>query len=202
MIFTIEYLLRLWSSNVEPNYAGFLYGRLKFAFTPLALVDLLAIMPFFLVFLGLDFRFIRMVRLVRILRIAKLGRYMNAWKILGRVAKARREELVITSILLLFLLVISSSLMYYAENEMQPDKFPSILSTMWWAIATLTTVGYGDVYPVTAVGRLMGGIIAVLGVGFVALPTGILGSGFVEEIQKRQTNRHCPHCGREISEEL
>ena len=98
--------------------------------------------------------------------------------------------------LVLMVLMLSSTLMYYAENDAQPDEFSSVPAAMWWSVATLTTVGYGDVYPVTELGRLMAAVVAVLGIGFVALPTGILGAAFVEEIQKE--SRKCPHCGREI----
>jgi voltage-gated potassium channel len=200
-IFSIEYVLRIWSCIVVPKYQNAISGRIKFALTPLALIDLLAILPFYLFFFGLDLRLIRIVRLIRILRVAKLARYVDALNLIGRVAKSKKEELIITSILMLFLLIISSALMYYVENTIQPDNFPSILSTMWWAVATLTTVGYGDVYPITNIGRLLAAAVAILGVGFFALPIGILGSGFVEEIHKRHVNTYCPHCGLEITEE-
>jgi voltage-gated potassium channel len=201
VIFSIEYLLRIWSCVVVPKYHRPFVGRIRFALTPMALIDLVAVLPFYLFFLGLDLRFIRVVRLIRVLRVAKLARYLDALNLMGRVAKARKEELVVTSILMLFLLIIASALMYYAENTVQPDIFPSIMQTMWWAVATLTTVGYGDVYPVTNIGRFLASVVAILGVGFFALPIGILGSGFVEEIHKRHVKSYCPHCGLEITEE-
>jgi voltage-gated potassium channel len=153
-----------------------------------------------LIFLGMDLRVVRIVRLLRIARIAKLGRYVSALGLMGRVVKTRKEELVVTSVLMLFMLVIAASLMYHAENVVQPDNFPSIISTMWWAVATLTTVGYGDVYPVTAAGRFLASLVAILGIGFFALPISILGSGFVEELQKHDSHIYCPHCGKEIEE--
>lgn len=103
-----------------------------------------------------------------------------------------------------FLLVlIASSLMYYIENDIQPDMFPDILSSFWWAVATLTTIGYGDVYPVTGWGRVLSGIIAILGIGLVALPTGIISSGFIEELSKKKTHKnegikYCPYCGNKL----
>ena len=102
---------------------------------------------------------------------------------------------------LVVLLIFASSVMYFAENEAQPEKFTSIPASMWWGVATLTTVGYGDVFPVTSLGQLFGAVIAILGVGFFALPTGILASGFAEEIQKRRRRESviCPHCGRDIT---
>jgi voltage-gated potassium channel len=101
--------------------------------------------------------------------------------------------------MLVLLVVMSSAFMYFAEHEDQPDKFQDIPSTMWWSVVTLTTVGYGDVYPVTALGKVLGAIISVLGIGMFALPTGILAVSFVEEIQKSKTKKGvCPHCGKEI----
>jgi len=114
------------------------------------------------------------------------------------VIETRKEELVLTFTLMGFLLVISSSLLFYCENEVQPEVFSSIPATMWWSIATLTTVGYGDMYPVTLVGKSCAGIIAVLGIGMFALPTGIIGAGFVEAIQREKGKNVCPYCGKEL----
>ncbi len=98
----------------------------------------------------------------------------------------------------LILLVVASSLVYMAEHRAQPDAFASIPDAMWWGVATLTTVGYGDIYPVTILGRILGGLIAIMGIGLFALPAGILGAGFIEEMQRKKAARVCPHCGREI----
>jgi len=199
-IFSIEYLLRIWSCTSDPKYKDARFGRLRFATTPLAIIDLLAILPFYLSFIPLDLRFLRVVRLTRILRLAKLGRYSAALTLMGRVVRTRKEELVITTALMAALLLVASALMYYVENPSQPDSFSSILNTMWWAVATLTTVGYGDVYPVTSLGRLLASVVAILGIGFFALPIGILGSGFVEEVHNRNVELYCPHCGKKIEE--
>lgn len=203
-VFTVEYVLRLWSAAADVRYAGAARGRLRFMRTPLAIVDLLAFAPAYLTFLGVDLRVTRALRLLRILRIAKLARYLNALRLFARVASAKREELVMTSAVVAILLLLASSLMYFAENEAQPDRFSSIPAAMWWGIVTLTTVGYGDVYPVTTVGRLIGAVVAVLGIGLFALPTAILGSGFVEEIQRQRQVQPmtCPHCGRELPPEI
>jgi voltage-gated potassium channel len=195
-IFTVEYLLRLWSCTAAEKYSWPLMGRLRFTFTPLAIVDLLAILPFYLPQVDIDLRF---VRIVRLFRIAKVGRYSRALSTFGRVAAAKRAELIAILSILVILLILASSLMYYAENDAQPDRFSSIPAAMWWGIATLTTIGYGDIYPITGVGKLLAGFVAVLGVGMFALPTGILGAAFVEEIQSAKRKRSiCPHCGREI----
>ena len=113
--------------------------------------------------------------------------------------QAKRTELVTVIMVLSLLLLLSSSMMYYAENDAQPDVFSSIPETMWWGIITLTTVGYGDVYPITVLGRTLAGLMAVLGIGLFALPAGILGSGFIEEVQHRVgRGKKCPHCGEKI----
>ncbi|MCX6170158.1 MAG: ion transporter [Ignavibacteriales bacterium] len=202
MVFTIEYLLRFWSCVIDKKYSKTILGRFRYALTPLALIDLVAILPFYLPFVGLDLRIVRLFRLIRIFRVAKAARYVSSLKLLGRVFKSKKEELIITSIVMIILLIIASSLMYFFENGVQPDKFGDIPSTMWWAIATLTTVGYGDVYPITGEGKIIASIVAILGIGLFALPTGILGAGFVEEFQKSKkqiVKNICPHCGKEIN---
>jgi len=199
VVFSAEYLLRLWSCTVSPRYRHPVWGRLRFAFSFMGLVDLLAVLPFYLPFLGMDLRFFRAVRLLRVFRIAKLGRYSKAMQTFGRVFGAKKEELVASAFLLVLLLLIASCLVYYAERDTQPETFGSIPATMWWGVATLTTVGYGDAYPVTVIGKLLASVIAVLGIGVFALPTGILAVGFVEELGSRKANTLvCPHCGKEI----
>lgn len=209
-IFSAEYLIRIWTCTFEEKFKSPVLGRVRYILTPMALVDLVAIMPFFLPFVlpmtpGVDFRFVRAVRMVRILRILKLGRYSVTIQKLGRVLKNKKEELVITLGVVGILLVFASSLMYYVENSAQPDVFSSIPASMWWGIATLTTVGYGDVYPITFAGKMLGSLIAVLGIGMVALPTGILGSAFMEEIEEKKDKdrgdnkkNYCPHCGGKL----
>ncbi|MFH1616153.1 MAG: ion transporter [Planctomycetota bacterium] len=199
-IFSIEYILRIWSCVENPAYTKPLTGRLRFSVTPLALIDLLAILPFYLPVIGLDLRFLRAVRMMRIFRVAKIGRYSQSLQLLRRVLAQKKEQLVCSVFILLLLLVIASCMMYFVENRAQPDNFSSIPATMWWAVATLTTVGYGDIYPITQVGKLIASVIAILGIGMFALPTGILGSGFVEELDRyRQAPTRCPHCGKEIN---
>jgi voltage-gated potassium channel len=134
---------------------------------------------------------------MRIVRVAKLGRYSESLQTLGRVFAAKKEQLVSTLFILLMLLVVSSCLMYYVEQAAQPDRFSSIPAAMWWSVTTLTTVGYGDVCPVTITGKLVASVIAILGIGMFALPTAILGSGFLEEIAPKKPAK-CPHCGKEI----
>jgi len=200
IIFTVEYVLRLWSCTVNPKYRTTILGRLRFILTPLALVDLFAVLPFYLpMVIKLDLRFLRAVRLIRIFRLFKIGRYSESMKLFGRILKAKKEQLFITLFAVLILLTVASSLLYYVENEAQPESFSSIPSTMWWGVSALTTVGYGDMYPITPIGKLLGAIISLLGIGLFAMPTGILSAGFVEEIRKkRESEKVCPHCGEKI----
>ena len=200
-MFTIEYFLRLWTAVEDPRYARPVVGRLRYAVTPFALVDLLAILPFYLVkYTTLDLRFIRAIRLMRLFRVAKLGRYCESLYTLKRVIYEAREELVITFAALFVLLMVASGVMYFVENPAQPDKFSSIPATMWWAASALTTVGYGDLYPITPLGKIVGSFAAILGVGLFGLPAGILAAGFIEQLRAgRARKRVCPHCGKEIS---
>lgn len=200
IIFTIEYMLRIWSSTENSKYKKPLIGRIRFILTPLALVDLFAILPFYLpMFIPIDLRFIRAVRLIRLFRLFKMGRYSQSMKLFGKVMKAKKEELFIAIFAVFILLTISSSLLYHVEKEAQPEAFSSIPAAMWWGISALTTVGYGDVYPITSLGKFFGAIISLLGIGLFALPAGILSAGFVEEIRKRREGEKlCPHCGEKI----
>ncbi len=197
VVFSVEYVLRVWTANLDPNFRKPVTGNLRYALTPLAIIDLLAILPFYLPFFGFDLRLLRVLRVMRIFRLFKIVRYVSALALITHVVRQKREELIISLIFTLFLLLLASTLMYYVEHEAQPENFSSIPETMWWGIATLTTVGYGDVYPVTPLGKLLGGVIALIGIGLFALPTGILASGFSEELAKNKSKAdHCPTCGR------
>jgi len=198
VIFSVEYITRMWACTTDSRYSGTVWGRLRYGVSAMAVVDLLAILPFYLSVLGVDLRFIRALRLFRIIRVAKIGRYVSAFGLFGRVLRAKKEELILTTGVMFVLLLVAACLMYHAENAAQPERFPDIPSAMWWAVATLTTVGYGDVYPITTVGRLLGSVVAILGIGLFALPTGIVGSAFVDEIQSKRDVTTCPHCGKEI----
>lgn len=198
VVFTVEYVARLWSCTVDPRFSGPIRGRIRLAFRAMSIIDLLAILPFYLPFCGADLRALRVLRLLRILRVAKVARYYASLDLIKHVFQSRKEELVLTSALMGSLLIVSSSVLYYCENAVQPDAFSSIPATMWWSVATLTTVGYGDMYPVTVLGKFCASVIAILGIGMFALPTGIIGAGFVEAIQKKKGQLVCPHCGKEL----
>ncbi|HOA74147.1 MAG TPA: ion transporter [Phycisphaerae bacterium] len=198
-VFTLEYVLRVWSATADPRFAKPITGRIRFAVQPLLIIDLLAFLPFYLAAVPLDLRTLRALRLLRLARTLKIGRYSESLQSLGRVFVAKREELFTTLLAGLVLLVVASTLIYYVERDRQPETFSSIPAVMWWGVATLTTVGYGDMYPETVLGRVIGAAVAVLGIGLFAVPAGILGSGFVEQLhEKKRAKRTCPHCGKPI----
>jgi voltage-gated potassium channel len=199
VVFTVEYIARLWACVSQADYMRPVSGRLRFMLRPIAIIDLLAVLPFYLTFLTADLRILRALRLFRLFRIAKFGRYSSSLRLFGQVFRNKKEELTVTMMVMLMMIIMSASFMYFAENEAQPDKFPDIPSTVWWSVMTLTTVGYGDVFPITPLGRGLTMVIAILGIGMFALPVGIFGAGFVEEIQKQKAGKaRCPHCGGEI----
>ena len=197
IVFSIEYVLRLWSCTSDPRFAGTVAGRARFATSFMPMVDLVSILPSLIPGGFLDLRFMRVLRLLRLARMLKVARYSQSLQTLGRVLRAKRSELAVTAIAGGILLICASSLMYFAENDAQPQQFSSIPAAMWWGVETLTTVGYGDLYPVTPLGKVMGSVIAVLGIGLFALPAGILASGFSNELQ-RKGPKACPHCGAAI----
>ncbi len=201
-VFSVEYVLRLWSCVEETGYERPITGRLRFALRPLVVVDLIAILPFYLpLLITLDLRFVRAIRLLRIARILKAGRYSDAMKTLERVFRSKKEELLISVGIVLLILVLASSIMYFLENEVQPQSFSSIPKALWWGVATLTTVGYGDIYPMTALGKFFGAIIEILGVGLFALPAGIIAGGFSEELRSKHAVVVCPHCGLSFTDD-
>ena len=164
-IFTAEYLLRLYVAEVKR----------RFVFSFFGVVDFLAIVPFYLS-TGLDLRSIRIVRLLRLIRIFKLFRYSRAVKRFHRAVVIAKEELILFGFVALIVLYLSAVGIYYFENAAQPDNFKSVLHSLWWAVTTLTTVGYGDMYPITAGGKFFTFLVLMLGLGVVAVPTGLLAS--------------------------
>ena len=184
-VFTVEYLLRLWSSAeaaAEGESAG--AARLRYVASPLAIIDLLAIAPFYLAFfVSMDLRFLRVLRL---LRIFKLTRYSSAMTMLLDVFREEASAFFAGFFILIVLLVLAASGAYLVEHETQPEKFGSIPDAMWWAMATLTTVGYGDVTPVTPLGKLFGACVTVIGIGMAALPAGILASGLADQLRRKR----------------
>jgi voltage-gated potassium channel len=179
-------------------------ARKKYVFSFMAIIDLLAILPFYLPFvITVDLRVLRMVRLLRLIRLLKVNRYSSALVIVGNVLKKKSAQLISSMFVVLILLVISSVLMYNIEYEAQPGVFDNAFTGFWWAVATLTTIGYGDIYPVTVAGKLLGIFISFLGIGLMAVPIGIISAGFVESVVHEKGNdeekkHYCPYCGKKI----
>jgi voltage-gated potassium channel len=211
LVFTLEYLLRIWTAPECTKYGTGWRAYWNYVSSGMAIIDLAAILPFYLDPLTANNTVVfRLLRIVRLIRVLKLGRYHNSFAMLIRVISTRRGELIASLVLALCLVVIASTLMYAVEHDAQPEAFPSIPGTLWWGIVTMTTVGYGDVYPVTPLGKFLAGVSVLVSVGLFALPAGLLASGFSEELaQARAATRAlqgkakvCPHCARELPPEL
>lgn len=207
VFFTVEYVLRIWVAPENKSLSGFKFPRLRYLVTPFAVIDLLAILPFYImVVFSIN---VKVLLILRLFRLLKLVRYFKALRLMINVFKAKSQELMIAVFFTLSILLFISFLMHYVEGPHQPDVFGSVPETLWWGIITLTTVGYGDVVPVTGLGKFFGGCIAILGIGIFALPAGILASGFSDELKKMTSSDPedrdcvllCPHCGGKIYEE-
>ena len=177
--FLIELLLRTWATGVRPKYAG-LRGALRYLARPLSVVDILVIASLLAPFFGPEFAVLRLLRIVRLIALAKFGRYSIALSQLIRAFVRRRYELLMSLVIAGLVFLIAATGMYAIEGSVQPEAFGSIPRALWWALTTLTTVGYGDVYPVTPLGRVFAGLMAVAGIGLIAMPAGILAAAFTE----------------------
>jgi len=189
IVFTLEYILRIWTADLLYPVAK--HPRLKYCFSFMAIIDLLAILPFYLPFFSADLRFLRMMRLFRLfrlLRVFKLGRYVEALHIIIKVIRSSGPQLIMSVVICSFVMLFSAIIMYEVENPVQPEQFPNVISSLWWAICTLTTVGYGDVYPITPVGRFFASVISLVGIGIIAIPTGIIAAGFNKVISYENGN--------------
>jgi voltage-gated potassium channel len=175
IVFTIEYVLRIYVAN----------SKLKFIFSFFGLIDFLAILPFYLSF-GVDLRSLRALRFLRLFRVLKLVRYNKAMNHFTRAIKSAKEEIFLFILITLILIYFSAVGIYYFENQAQPEHFSSIFDSLWWAIITLTTVGYGDVYPITVGGKVFTFFILMIGLGIVAIPTGIISSALTKSIDKNE----------------
>ena len=185
IVFSVEYLLRIVTSDYLYPDEGWLKARLKYVISPMALVDLVAVLPFWLpMLLPCSMLALRALRLVRLLRIFKLNRYFDALKSVGAVLSKKRRELLGSLFFVVLLMLVASLLMYSVEHDAQPEVFRNAFSGLWWAVATLTTVGYGDIYPVTGLGRFLGAVIAFTGIAALAVPTGIVTAGLSEKIER------------------
>lgn len=190
IIFTIEYALRIWTANLLYPELNPIRARIRYVISPMAIIDLISILPFLVPVLHTyNLVGVRVFRLVRLLRIFKLNRYSDALAAIGDVFRRKSQQMVASVFFVSMILILASLLIYYAEHDAQPDQFENAFSGLWWAVATLTTVGYGDIYPITPLGRFLGAIIAILGIGMVAVPTSILSAGFMEMLEKETSDQ-------------
>ena len=185
-VFVLEYLARLWSI-VERDGCRGLRGRLRYVVTPVALIDLVALLPFLLGMVGAEVLVLRMVRLLRLLALAKMLRYSRTAALVVQVIWERRFELGFTMIIALTFILVSAAALYWVEGDSQPEVFGSVPRAMWWAVATLSTVGYGDVVPITALGRTLAAMTAIAGIGLIAAPTGILAAALSDALAKARS---------------
>jgi len=189
-VFAVEYLARLWAVGEDPRYRG-LMGRVRYMFTPYALADLAAFLPELLIMfspLSADARAVAALKALRLLRLFKLARFIPAFDVLGAALRRAGSQLLVALAMALALVYLAAIALYFIEGAVQED-FASIPRALWWAVATLTTVGYGDVYPITGGGRVAAGVIALAGIGVVALPAGIFASAFSDELKQRAADK-------------
>ena len=217
VIFTIEYTLRLWVSNLDANKKEKRWNRVKYIFSFFGGVDFIAVLPLLIPLLLPEDHFaVEVINFTRIFLILKMIRYSKGFKLVKDVMQSVRKELTMVFSTALVVVTFASMLMYYIEKGHQPEVFSSIGQSFWWAVITFSTVGYGDIYPITPVGQLLGGVIAIISIGMVAMPTAIISSALTSRIQadkdKRvtkseekevtkteNTDDKCPHCGEVIS---
>lgn len=190
IIFSIEYLLRVWTAEYLYENTSKIKSKIIYICSFMALVDLFSILPFYLPFvISVDLRILRMLRLIRLLRIIKVNRYTTAlYKVLD-VVKKKSSELISAIFMLFLLMLISSVLIYYFESPVQPNVYSNALSGLWWSIAIFTSVWLGDIYPITILGKILCALMSILGVAIIAVPTGIISSGFVEGSSEEDDER-------------
>lgn len=209
-IFTIEYCMRIISAPAIYSHLVSWKARLKYVFSFFGFIDFMAIMPYVLVFWFWGTSLVNLIAVSHILIIFKLVRYSKSFKMLAHVFASVRYELTAAFAAGGIFVCFAAMLMYYIERTAQPEVFRNIGDGFWWAIITFSTVGYGDIYPVTALGKVLAGMLSIVGIGMIALPTGLISSAFLNKLQEQrmQRNQHeqhekrCPHCGSILSDEL
>lgn len=184
ILFSIEYILRLYSINYHHKKS-----RFKFAFTPFMIIDLIVILPFYLSLFNLDLGFLRALRVIRIFKLFRVVKYAEFDNLLFSILREKKEEFIFIFVGLSVVVLTLTPIVYHFEKEVQPEVFSSMLTTMWWAVITFTTVGYGDMYPITAMGRILTAIVSFLGIALYAIPGSIFTSALLEKMNDRKKKR-------------
>jgi voltage-gated potassium channel len=188
IIFVIEYIIRIWTAPYKKDYEEDM-GRVRYMFSAFMVFDFVVILPSLLALLGINFLDTRMLRIIRVFRIFRLQKYSQSLRQIFRIFDVHKDILLSAFIIAIMGILILSTLMFYAENSVQPEKFSSIPATMYWAMVTLSTIGYGDITPMTEIGKFLTMITAVLGVALYSLPTAILGAAFYAEAQSKEAKK-------------
>jgi voltage-gated potassium channel len=189
LIFAFEYLARLWCAVEQSAYSHPIWGRLRWMLRPVAVLDLLVLITFFA---PQDFRFLRLLRLLRLLHVLNLDHMAETYEHLRASLAIRKDLLIVAGMLMMFSMYASAALLYTFENPVQPTVFSSIPATLWWSVITLTTIGYGDMAPITAMGKLCAGLTSIFGIAVFALPAAIVTSTVIDADWR---SKRCPHCG-------
>lgn len=184
MLFTLEYILRVYSITYTHKIK-----RIKYIFKPMMIIDLIAILPYYISLFNLDFGFLRALRIIRIFKLFRLAKYAEFDNLIISILKEKKEEFLFITITLFVLVLTVTPLVFYFENKVQPDVFSSMSVTMWWAVITFTTVGYGDMYPITLMGRILTTIVSFLGIAFYAIPGSIFTSALLEKINDKKRKK-------------
>ena len=191
-IFAVEYLVRLWCAVEQADYSRPILGRLRWMLRPVAIFDLIVVATYFA---PVDLRFLRLVRLLRLLRVMSLDRMAGTYDNLKRSILMRKDLLLVSAVLMFCSLFASAALVYVCEHGAQPTVFTSIPATLWWSVVTLTTIGYGDMVPITTAGKICASLTTIFGIGVFALPAAILTGAVIEADTRSKT---CPHCGKAL----
>lgn len=185
LLFTIEYILRIYAINFNNPSRS----RIRYAFTPFMIIDFLVIFPFYLTFFQVDLGFLRALRIIRIFKLFRVVKFAEFDNLLFSIIKEKKEEFIFIFVLLLVIILTLTPIVYYFENEAQPEVFTSMITTLWWASVTFTTIGYGDMYPITVVGRILTATVSFLGVALYAIPGSIFTSALLQKMNERKKNR-------------
>lgn len=197
-IFVLEYILRVYAAGSLKKYRGF-RGKLEYMTSAYAIIDLIVIIPY--IFIGFDFNnaFLRSLRFFRIFRLFRMKKQAEFVKVISQILSSKKEEFIVLLFCTFAIIIFLSFIVFESEHKAQPEVFTNIPQTLWWAVATLTTVGYGDMYPITTLGKFVTAMVSILGIAFIAIPGGIFASEFVNVFskrkQQRKSNNRCIECG-------